>query len=174
MVRAFESVRARTGTAAQTFRSLKRRVSIWVLDWRDARDNARTLQTAARPSIQERRQELAAFYDRYEQLVETLCDAAQYGPEPGLDARYGALRTWMQQNYRNVRPYVAAYLEFEPSDVVHGLEASERTTDGFEALFHASNLREFLSRDDGAMIGRIIRTRRALTLYGDHLRQLGP
>ena len=44
--------------------------------------------------------------------------------------------------------------------------------DAFEALFSAPSLGDFLRGDDGLMISRMERTREALYLYGDHLRQL--
>jgi len=44
--------------------------------------------------------------------------------------------------------------------------------DAFEALVAAFDLQEFFKLDDGNMISRITRTREALNLYGEHLRQL--
>ncbi len=44
--------------------------------------------------------------------------------------------------------------------------------DAFEALVAAFDLQEFLKMDDGNMISRINRTREALNLYGEHLKQL--
>lgn len=125
--------------------------------------NLRTTSEAGKrgPSVQERQLELIRFYERYEELVETLCDAAQYGPTPKLERSYEANRDWMRSEYVSMRPYVVGYLQVE-----------EGTGDAFEALVASDNLGQFLNSDDGNMISRITATREALTLYGEHLRQL--
>jgi len=111
--------------------------------------------------VQERQVELIRFYERYEELVETLCDAAQYGPTPKLERSYEAHRDWMREEYANMRPFVVGYLHPE-----------EGGRDAFESLVAADDLGQFLNSDDGNMISRITMTREALTLYGEHLRQL--
>jgi len=133
------------------------------LDRRDAADRVQTAQ--AGPTVKQRQHELIRFYQEYETLVETVCDAAQYGPNPKLETIYATERKWMLENYASLRKYVVAYLRFDVEDVAQG-------GDAFEALFMAENLKTFLKSDDGNMIARIMRTREALTLYGDHLRQL--
>lgn len=122
----------------------------------------RTGSQAMGPTVQERQQDLIHFYQEYETLVETVCDSAQYGPTPHLEKVYQTQREWMEENYPRVRRYVVAYLRYEIEDL----------TDAFEALFQAPDLAAFLQSDDGNMISRIMRTREALNLYGDHLRQL--
>jgi hypothetical protein len=139
-------------------------------DRAEARDREMAIKIT--PTVQERHEELVRFYSRYEDLVETVCDAAQYGPVPKLEAQYGELRRWMTSNYAPVRRYVVAYLRFTPEDAQQGLLTEGRTSDAFEALFSSPNLEEFLKVDDGNMISRITRTREALNLYGEHLRQL--
>lgn len=119
----------------------------------------------AGPTVKERQHELIRFYQEYETLVETVCDAAQYGPTPKLENLYQTERKWMLENYSSLRKYVVAYLRYDVDDVEQG-------GDAFEALFMAANLDAFLNSDDGNMISRITRTREALSLYGDHLRQL--
>lgn len=125
----------------------------------------RVYSAKAGPTVKERQHELIRFYHEYETLVETVCDAAQYGPTSKLETAYAGERKWMLENYASVRKYVVAYLRFDVEDVAQG-------GDAFEALFMAENLDAFLKSDDGNMISRIMRTREALTLYGDHLRQL--
>jgi len=117
---------------------------------------------AAGPTVQERQQALIHFYQEYEALVETICDSAQYGPTPALEKAYQLQREWMLDNYPEIRRYVVAYLRYEVDD----------QGDAFEALFSSEDLNTFLQSDDGNMISRIMRTREALNLYGDHLRQL--
>jgi hypothetical protein len=151
-------------------RSFVNRSKSAVKDREDARD--RVMATKLAPTVTERHEELIRFYRKYEDLVETLCDSAQFGPIPHLEARYGELRRWMSSNYAPVRRYVVAYLRFMPEDAHQGLFSEGRASDAFEALFTAPNLEEFLRIDDGNMISRITRTREALNLYGEHLRQL--
>ncbi|HEY0866583.1 MAG TPA: hypothetical protein VGE01_04365 [Fimbriimonas sp.] len=133
---------------------------------RKDREEARQRLAAKRlgPSVQERRDDLVRFYEKYEDLVEVLCDAAQYGPTPKLERQYESLRRWMQEHYPKVRPFVLAFLreEVEPCP----------SNDAFAALVAKEDLDAFLREDDGRMIARITHTREALNLYGEHLRQL--
>jgi hypothetical protein len=129
-------------------------------------------ETTRGASIAQRQADLVSFYSGYEQLVEILCDAAQYGPEPSLESRYDDIRIWMQATYPSVRPCVVAYLQYEVSDAQRSLDWLGQSGDAFETLFAAPTLEEFLRVDDGGMILRIERTRKALGLYADHLRNL--
>jgi hypothetical protein len=151
-------------------RSLSNRSRSAAKDRIEAKD--RDMAARIAPTVQERHEELLRFYTRYEELVETICDAAQYGPTPKLEAKFAELRRWMTSNYAPVRRYVVAYLRFTPEDAQQGLMSEGRASDAFEALFAPVNLEEFLKIDDGNMISRITRTREALNLYGEHLRQL--
>ncbi len=126
----------------------------------------------AGPTVEERRHELLKFYAHYEDLVEVICDAAQYGPTPRLEAHYADLRQWMRAGYVSVKPYIMAYLRVAVEDAAACLRMSDSGGDAFEALCAAEDLSEFLREDDGNMIFRITRTREALNLYGEHLRQL--
>lgn len=114
------------------------------------------------PTVEDRQRDLIHFYQEYEILVETLCDSSQYGPQPGLEKRYQAQRAWMEEHYPRIGRYVVAYIRFELEDEI----------DPFRSLFAAEDLVKFQQMDDGNMISRIMRTREALNLYGDHLRQL--
>lgn len=105
-------------------------------------------------------------------MVEAVCDGAQYGPTPKLERTYQSEREWMQLHYPTVRPYVISFLEAEPEDREMGVFLNGHATDAFEALFAAETLNELLDADGGRMISRITRTREALVLYGEHLRQL--
>lgn len=150
------------------------RLRIRTLDRRQQREHDALRSPDRVPTQRERLDQLLKFYERYELLVETLCDAAQYGPEAHLEKRYAQEREWMLRNYGELRMYIVAYLEYEPSDAVHASELNGYGSDAFESLFVVPTLEAFLRCDDGHMISRIIRTRRALQLYADHLRQLGP
>ncbi len=140
-----------------------------VSDWRQAKEEARR---PVAPTLDERLEDLRTFYGQYEALVETVCDGAQYGPDPKLAERYEVLRRWMQTGYPPMRRYVTAYLQYEAGDARRGMDLHTGACDAFQALFAAPTLDEFLRGDDGMMISRIMRTRDALNLYADHLRHL--
>lgn len=140
--------------------SVVNRLKMAVLDRKEAAQRAK--DRVAGPTVHERQMALIHFYQEYETLVETLCDSAQYGPTPYLEKAYQSVREWMVENYPVTGRYVVAYLRFEVDD----------RGDAFEALFSTPDLATFLQTDDGNMISRIMRTREALNLYGDHLRQL--
>jgi hypothetical protein len=162
---------ARTATGvADVVRAVANRAKIAAKDRREAAERQALLFAA--PSVSERQEDLRRFYDRYEQLVEVLCDAAQYGPAPKLERSYEELRKWMEGRYGGLRPYVVAYLRYSAEDAELSLAVGGRGADAFEALVAAPTLAEFLEHDDGGMISRITRTREALNLYGEHLRQL--
>jgi hypothetical protein len=151
-------------------RSLVNRAKIAGKDREEAKERAIAAQLT--PSVQERQQDLIQFYSRYEDLVEVLCDAAQIGPSAKLEAAYAEHKKWMDAHYASIRRYVVAYLRFTSEDAQQSLIHGGRSADAFEALVAAPNLEEFLKNDDGQMISRITRTREALNLYGEHLRQL--
>ena len=127
---------------------------------------------AATPSlsVQERSEELAKFVESYESFVELLCDSAQLGLNSGFEARYETARETVLCQYGPIRPFLAAFLPPDDRDAFR-FEAG-RPSDAFEKLFAAHNLQEFLRHDDGEMIFRIMKTREALQLYGEHLRLL--
>jgi hypothetical protein len=130
------------------------------------------VQKPQAPSLEERREQLVEFYERYESLVDVLCSAARYGPDTALETQYAQLRGWMMRGYQQIRPFAVAYLLYDDSDASQSLALHGYGGDAFEALFAATTLEEFLRVDDGLMMSRIERTRDALILYGDHLRQL--
>lgn len=139
-------------------------------DWLCAREAA--LDAARGPTARERHAQLIDFYTHYETLVEILCNAANLGATEKLDDRYRMERGWMKANYAEVRPFLLAYLRFDVADAKQQKELQGEYGDAFEALFAAENLSMFLRADDGHMIDRIMRTRDALNLCGEHLRRL--
>lgn len=167
--RALAAAGRQLAVAWHGIQSVPRRLRSLALDRADAR--AKRQQPSA-PSLEERRDQLIEFYNRYEDLVDVLCGAARYGPDPSLESKYGELRTWMMRCYAGIRPYATAYLMFDEADASQSLALHGYGGDAFEALFAATTLDEFLRVDDGLMMSRIARTREALNLYGEHLRQL--
>lgn len=148
------------------------RMRLALRDYEDAKATRLAKSCEHVPTLQERQDELIRFYGRYEELVDALCDCAQYGPNARQEGEYSELRAWMQCNYPSLRRYVSAYLRFDPKDAARALDLHSSGRDAFEALFAAPTLEEFLRSDDGEMIARIERTREALSRYGEHLRQL--
>lgn len=127
----------------------------------------RGIEAKAGPTVRQRQEDLVDFYDRYEELVELLCDAAQYGPTSALERRYVETRERFAADYELLKPMLGAYLRRIAEE-----DGPDRSNDAFSALVTPRTLLEFLNTDDGAMISRITRTREALNLYGEHLRQL--
>jgi hypothetical protein len=122
--------------------------------------------------VEEQREMLAQYYDRFEQLAELICDAAFAGEGAPFQARYEALRHWLQRAYPPFKPYITAHLNFDPSDAEFGMRVAGKSTDAMEALFLAETVDEILRYDEGALIGRIERARSALYRYGDYLREI--
>lgn len=162
-----------SGRATQSVgwvRNVPNRLTVALSRWKTETEHvsAPSLKDLARV----RQEELASFYARYEDLVELLCDAAQYGPESRLNQRYDELRGWMMRHYPGVQPYVVAFLELSVDDMAIKRGASAISTDAFEALWASPTLLEQLRTDDGLMIERIMRTREALNRYAEQLRRL--
>lgn len=151
-------------------RSWMNRLLIVRKDRGEARERA--LRAQMGPTVEERQDELVRFYDRFEALVENLCDAAQFGPTTRLEQAYAEHRAWFDANYPRIRPFVLAYLRLTPEDAEAGLALAGKGTDAFEALVAAPTLADLLRLDDGSTIPRITRSREALNMYGEHLRQL--
>lgn len=148
--------------AMEVLSSFANRMRIAAKDRADAQEAARA--RSAGPTVRERQEDLVRFYNRYEDLVELLCDSAQFGPTPKLEATYAELKAWMESDYPIVQPFLAAFLRYDEDDAAHG--------DAFLGLVGSPDLDAFLRTDDGSTIDRINRTREALNLYGEHLRQL--
>ncbi len=152
------------------FLSLPRRISNYALDRRKTRTEV--VNVVGELTVRARQEQLAQFYVKFEDLVDLLCDSAQYGPDVRMDVRYQELRNWMHRNYGELRGFVVAYLDIEVADTRVPLDLYGQSTDAFEALYAAPTLQEQLRSDDGSMIGRIMRTREALNRYAEQLRRL--
>jgi hypothetical protein len=139
---------------------LLNRVRIAGKDLADAREESRAARAGM--SVADRQGQLLAFYTTYEDFVEAMCDAAQYGPTPRLETVYGAKRAILLGDYVELKPLLGAFLRDPQHD----------EADSFESLLAAETVSQFLQSDDGETISRITRTREALNLYGEHLRQL--
>jgi len=145
-------------------RSVTNRMRIAALDRAEARELARPTES----TVEERQGDLRRFYDRYETLVETLCDVAQYGPSANLQRIYADTRAAYLQEYAPVRAYILAFLKVSDEDD----SPNGHPGDAYELLAASEDIDDFLRMDDGSMISRFMRTREALNLYGEHLRLL--
>ena len=110
------------------------------------------------PTVTERRANLLSLYDRYETLVETLCDAAQFGPAARLESNYIDLRRAIVTDYDHSAVFLKSFYRSDRDPIL--------------TLIEHETLSEFLDADEGGMIELITESREALVLYGEHLRQL--
>ncbi len=120
--------------------------------------------------VEEQRALLAEYYAHFEQLAELICDSAFAEDGTPWQEEYTRLRKWLQRAYPQIRPYLTAHLNCDPSDTEFGLRTVGRPTDAMEALFCAETLDEIIRLDGGNLIGRLERARSALYRYGDYLR----
>ena len=112
-------------------------------------------------TVHDRREALAQFHLIYEDLVEVICDAGNYGPTSALSSRYLEL----VEEYRVAYASVQAYLE-------HFLDANIALRQPFMRLSIRSTLAELIETDTGALIPDILATRRAIVAYQQHLAQV--
>jgi hypothetical protein len=142
---------------AGSLRSLRLRLASKIKGGIEATDQ--WMASKAKPSVESRRDELGSFYEEYENLVETVCDAAQYGPNPKLERAYENVRRRYQAALEPLRPFLVSYL-------------AQNDPQAFDRLAASDSLAAFLACDDGSVIGQITATREALSRYAEHLRQL--
>lgn len=121
------------------------------------------------PSPEERQSALAVFCEAYEDIVDTICCAAQFGAEPKYEARYAEQRQELSRLYTPVRPFISAFIDFSTEDADSGLRLCGRTLDAFEALTMAESLEQMLDSDEGCIISRLTRTQNAIERYQQHL-----
>jgi len=112
-------------------------------------------------TVHDRREALAQFHLIYEDLVEVICDAGNYGPTSALSSRY----TELVEEYRVAYPGVQAYLE-------HFLDTNVALRQPFMRLSVRPTLAELIETDTGALIPDILATRRAIVAYQQHLAQV--
>lgn len=106
-----------------------------------------------------RRAALDDFVDLYEDLVETVCDAANFGDSTKFEAKFARALP----KYRNGLIPVHRFLEAFMADC---------DEDAFEWFGKFQTLQELLRADDGNLIGRIMETRAAMNDYAEHLQRL--
>jgi hypothetical protein len=112
-------------------------------------------------TVLDRRERLHQFHLIYEDLVEVICDAGNYGPTSALCARYSDLTD----------EYMAAYGEVQ-AFLEHFLEPAVSLRQPFMRLAVRSSLTELIETDSGALIPDIMATRGAIVAYAHHLSQV--
>lgn len=155
--------RAAGRRVAAAMRALPKTASEQVHIWRG--------QALAMP-VAEQRQLLAEFYEKFEALVELICDAGFANDATPFQARYAEVRAWFLRAYPLIKPYLTAHLVHDPSDAEFGLRTVGHATDAMEALFCAEQLHTVLELDGGYLIARIERARSGLYRYADYLRSI--
>ena len=167
--RTLKTLRVNPRDAVARLRSVTRRPAIL--------DSDRSVDVIEHPialdnELEQRRIDLIEFYRHYEELIDLLSDAAQYGPSPKLEADYHRLRGTLQRGYSRIRRFVVAFLKYSAEDAQVGVGLWGRSADAFEAMIAAATLQSYLRADDGHFVSRISRTREALNRYADHLHRL--
>jgi len=115
--------------------------------------------SALEVDVEARRQALQEFSDRYEDLVEVVCDAANAGNSPKFEARFESALPAYVDAYRPVRAFLISFLP-------------PRSGDEFGWFAKFADLQTLLDADDGGLIGRIMETRAAMNDYSEHLQRL--
>ncbi len=148
--------------------SISRVRSLLSIAWQD-RKGIKAVDDSADPEY--RLTTLLDFHTHYENFVDCLCEAAQYGLEGRLEQKYAELRELALVTYTPVQPFVCAFLDVDEDEDPSNFE-DVSSSDSFSQLLRPPTIKQFLGADDGRMISRIMRTREAIDKYADHLRKL--
>ena len=119
--------------------------------------DVRTTEVVIDPVLAER---VVSVRERHIDLVELICDAANAGVEPWMEAVYVARSRWFRDHWQAVRGSLAPWMESHPDDVFEG-----RPVDAFEMLFLSDSVAAVLSADDGSMIDRLARCQAILEAW---------
>ncbi len=98
--------------------------------------------------------------ERHLDLVELICDAANAGVEPWMEAVFVARTRWFRDHWGDVRRRLAPWLTAHPDDLLRGIRM-----DPFEMLFRPESVAAVLAADDGSMIGRLARCQSILEAW---------
>ncbi|MER3495839.1 MAG: hypothetical protein C4320_02910, partial [Armatimonadota bacterium] len=148
--------------------AIPRRATLGIAALQADRRQRERMQT----TIADRVDDVRRAYVSYEELVEAVLNASNYGPDDSHQTAYFHAAFALKRDYPKIRPYLMAYLRMSPSDAAYSLAQWGKGADPFEILFQHDHVADLLESDDGEMISRIHRTREALTLYNEHLRSL--
>lgn len=119
-----------------------------------------------------RKSELAIFSHQYEQLVELLLGAAQFGTDDLKENLYRNLKSYLGEAYPKIRPSILAFLKFSVTDAETCLRMGAGFGDAFQALWAGETLAQVIEEDGGDLADRLYRTSLAVEHYSKFLERL--
>lgn len=148
------ALREYAGRTTAVSRARRQQISEWVL----------AHLSLGRRIARRQSDQLAAFEEKYEGLIDLICWAAKEGVQATHETRYAELRVWMKLHYRSMRARLRRY-SADP-------KAARENNDPFEALFGPGNVDEVINADGN--IENIMAARETLAAYRASLdRRLG-
>ncbi len=112
---------------------------------------------------------LISFTLRFSEFSELLLNSQRYGTTNGTEAQYVSLKQQLISSYRELRPFLLAYLRFDLEDERIGLRTLGIGTDAFEASWVTDSLKSFVESDDVFLRDRVARANDAINDYTEHL-----
>lgn len=116
---------------------------------------------------------LIRFEVAFVDFVEFLASVQRYGPTSSSERKYQMQKMSLVESYKDLRPFLLAFLRYDVEDERIGLRFLGFGTDAFEATWAAPSLNDFLENHDVFFTDRVGRTSEALKYYNDHLHCLG-
>ena len=108
---------------------------------------------------------LELFSNNFDELAEMLSEAQRYGPGFGGEPRYQALRVSLDRQYKDLRPFLLAYVSQE-------LLGHSPSDDAFRSVWSAPTLTHFVDSHDVFFEDRVGHVQDALRYYNEHLEKL--
>ena len=112
---------------------------------------------------------LISFELNFVELVELMEQSQRYGISNGDNSRYGSLKQFLSGTYRDLRPFLLAYLRLDIEDERIGLRTLGHGTDAFEAIWAYESLQDFVETHDVFFRDRVARALDAIKDYTEHL-----
>lgn len=107
---------------------------------------------------------LQLFSNDFDELTEMLAEAQKYGPGFG-EGRYQALRVSLDRRYKDLRPFLMAYMSQDSL-------SSSQSIDAFRSVWAAPTLTHFVELHDVFFEDRVGHAQDALRYYNEHLEKL--
>lgn len=116
---------------------------------------------------------LIRFEVAFVDFVEFLANVQRYGPTSSSERKYQMQKMILAESYKDLRPFLLAFLRYDVEDERIGLRFLGFGTDAFEATWASPSLNDFLENHDVFFTDRVGRASEALKYYNDHLHCLG-
>lgn len=123
--------------------------------------------------LDDERAALTRFADAFAPFLDTLREAAAYGPNPELAGRYDVLREELSNEYAGLRPLLLTCVTTEGPSDAKGFDFHGLWSDPFERLLRAESLREALEASPTVTADDVVRAVRALGVCWGRLRAEG-